>query len=268
MSVAAGGGESKIDKTKLTMYGLGGGILGIYLAHVLNMITGTGYFSFLAGLGAIAAVLMGADAVRRVCAYGIGTGVPSIGMMAMGMGLVAAMFGLAVAGVAGPIIGVAIAMGFGYFVGMLANKIIKMNIPVMEEVLMSLGGAGAMVIIALSVVISGQIGYQDMLKDVIFTGYIAIVFIAGALAILQPFNANLGPDETQDRTLVLAISTGALAMFAAGIGSLVTVGVGGAVLTMLIAAVIWLKAFLWYFKLVKRDSAGVVGTGLLAEGGL
>jgi len=117
MSVAAGGGASKIDKTKLNMYGLGGGILGIYLAHVLNMTTGTGYFSFLAGLGAIAAVVMGADAVRRVCAYGIGTGVPSIGMMAMGMGLVAAMFGLAVAGVAGPIIGIAIAMGFGYFVG-------------------------------------------------------------------------------------------------------------------------------------------------------
>lgn len=267
MSVAAGGGASKIDKTKLNMYGLGGGILGIYLAHVLNMVTGTGYFSFLAGLGAIAAVVMGADAVRRVCAYGIGTGVPSIGMMAMGMGLVAAMFGLAVAGVAGPIIGIAIAMGFGYIVGILANKIIKMNIPVMEEVLMSLGGAGAIVLIAFSVVISGQIGYQDMLKDVLFTGYIAIVFIAGALAILQPFNANLGPDETQDRTLVLAISTGGLAMFAAGIASLVTVGIGGAVLTMLIAAIIWLRAFLWYFKLVKRDSAGVIGTGLLHEGG-
>lgn len=57
-------------------------------------------------------------------------------------------------------------------------------------------------------------------------------------------------------------------MFAAGIGSLITVGVGGAVLTMLIAAAIWLKAFLWFFKLVKRDSAGVVGTGLLPEGGL
>ncbi|MDF0591196.1 tetrahydromethanopterin S-methyltransferase subunit MtrC [Candidatus Methanocrinis natronophilus] len=268
MSVAAGGGESKIDKTKLTMYGVGGGILGMYLAHVLNMLTGTGYFSFLAGLGAIAAVVMGADAVRRVCAYGIGTGVPSIGMMAMGMGLVAAMFGLAIAGVAGPIIGVAIAMGFGYLMGILANKVIKMNIPVMEEVLMSLGAAGAIVILSLSVVISGEINYLDMLNDVVFTGYIAIVFIAGALAILQPFNANLGPDETQDRTLVLAISTGALGMFAAGIGSLITVGVGGGVLTMLIAAAIWLKAFLWFFKLVKRDSAGVVGTGLLPEGGL
>jgi len=47
MSVAAGGGEAKIDKTKLMMYGLGGGVLGIYLTHVLNTITGSGYFSFL-----------------------------------------------------------------------------------------------------------------------------------------------------------------------------------------------------------------------------
>ncbi|HNR57293.1 MAG TPA: tetrahydromethanopterin S-methyltransferase subunit C, partial [Methanothrix sp.] len=41
MSVAAGGGAAKIDKTKLMMYGLGGGVLGIYLAHVLNEVTGT-----------------------------------------------------------------------------------------------------------------------------------------------------------------------------------------------------------------------------------
>jgi len=267
MSVAAGGGESKIDKTKLMMYGLGGGVLGIYLTHVLNTITGTGYFSFLAGLGVIAAVVMGSDAVRRVCSYGIGTGVPSIGLMAMGMGLVAAWFGLSIGGVAGPIIGIAIAMGFGYFVGLLANKIIKMNIPVMEEVLMTLGGAGAIVLIGLSVAVSGEISYPLILSSVVDTGYIAVIFIAGSLAILHPFNANLGPDETQDRTLVHTISTGALAMFAAGLASLATIGTAG-MLTVIIGVVIWIKSFMKYFELVKRDSSGVVGTGLLPEGGL
>jgi tetrahydromethanopterin S-methyltransferase subunit C len=267
MSVAAGGGASKIDKTKLMMYGLGGGVLGIYLTHVLNEITGTGYFSFLAGLGVIAAVVMGADAVRRVCSYGIGTGVPSIGLMAMGMGLVAAMFGLSIGGVAGPIIGIAIAMGFGYGVGLLTNKIIKMNIPVMEEVLMTLGGAGAIVLIGLSVVISGEISYPLIISSVVDTGYIAVVFIAGSLAILHPFNANLGPDETQDRTLIHSVSTGALAMFAAGIASLATIG-GAGILTVIIAAIVWIVFFRRFFELVKRDAAGVVGTGLLPEGGL
>jgi len=84
---------------------------------------------------------------------------------------------------------------------------------------------------------------------------------------LHPFNANLGPDETQDRTLVHTISTGALAMFAAGLASLATIGAAG-LLTVVIAVIIWIKSFMWYFALVKRDSSGVVGTGLLPEGGL
>ncbi|MFA7357245.1 MAG: tetrahydromethanopterin S-methyltransferase subunit C, partial [Methanothrix sp.] len=180
---------------------------------------------------------------------------------------VAAMFGLSIGGVAGPIIGIAVAMGFGYFVGLLANKIIKMNIPVMEEVLMTLGGAGAIVLIGLSVVVSGEISYPLILESVVDTGYIAVIFIAGSLAILHPFNANLGPDETQDRTLVHTISTGALAMFAAGLASLATIGAAG-LLTVVIAVIIWIKSFMWYFALVKRDSSGVVGTGLLPEGGL
>ncbi|MHC1595237.1 MAG: tetrahydromethanopterin S-methyltransferase subunit C, partial [Methanotrichaceae archaeon] len=75
MSVAAGGGKSKLDKKKLMMYGIGGGIVGIYLAGILNSTTDTNYFSFLAGLGVIAAIVMGSEAVRMVCAYGIGTGV-------------------------------------------------------------------------------------------------------------------------------------------------------------------------------------------------
>ncbi|MHC1631165.1 MAG: tetrahydromethanopterin S-methyltransferase subunit MtrC [Methanotrichaceae archaeon] len=267
MSVAAGGGFGKVDKQKLMIYGIGGGVIGMYLAEILNAALDTSYFSFLAGLGVIAAIVMGSDAVRRVCAYGIGTGVPSIGMMALGMGLVAAMFGLSVGGIVGPIIGIAIAMVFGYFIGFIANKIIKMNIPVMEETLMTLAGAGTITLIGLSVVVSGEINYGLILGSVIDTGYIAIVFIAGALAILHPFNANLGPDETQDRTLVHTISTGALAMLAAGIASIATLDTAGAgVLTVIIAAIIWLWSFRWYFQLAKRDAAAVVGSGLIPSG--
>ena len=53
-------------------------------------------FSFFGALGAICATIWGADAVRRVASYGLGTGVPSIGLLALGMGIVAALFGLSV----------------------------------------------------------------------------------------------------------------------------------------------------------------------------
>ncbi|MBN1323277.1 MAG: tetrahydromethanopterin S-methyltransferase subunit C [Methanotrichaceae archaeon] len=262
MSVAAGGGApSKVEPMKLRIYGVVGGLVGIYLASLLGPMTGN-WASFIAALGVIPAVVLGANSVRRVCSYGIGTGVPSIGMLALGMGIVAAMFGLAIGGVIGPILGTAIAMGFGYLIGLITNKAIKFNIPVMEEGTMDLGGAGAITLLGLSVAVSGSADYAAIQMSVIATGYIAVVFIAGSLAILHPFNANLGPDETQDRTLTHAISTAALAIVAAGICGIGTIGLPS-VLTVIVGFLVWIVYFKKFFQLVKRDAAGVVGTGLL-----
>ena len=270
MSVGGGGGgaPSAYDPKKLRMYGLVGSIVGIYLGSILNSALNTEVFSFIGAVAAIFAVVMGANSVRRVCAYGIGTGVPSIGMLALGMGIIAVMFGLSVAetlgfGMLGPIITLIYAGVFGYIIGVIANKVIKFNIPVMEEGNADLSMAGALAILGWSFAISGTLGYDDIVNDVLMTGYIAIIFIAGGLAILHPFNANLGPDEKQDRTLVNAIMVGGLAMTATGIGALLTQGLSEGLLQIIIGFAIWYYFFKMYYKLVKRDASAVVGTGLL-----
>ena len=265
---SAGGAPSAYEPKKLRMYGLVGSIVGIYLGSILNSALNTEVFSFIGALAAIFAVVMGANSVRRVCAYGIGTGVPSIGMLALGMGIIAVMFGLSVAetlgfGMLGPIITLIYAGVFGYIIGVIANKVIKFNIPVMEEGNADLSMAGALAILGWSFAISGTLGYDDIVNDVLMTGYIAIIFIAGGLAILHPFNANLGPDEKQDRTLVNAIMVGGLAMTATGIGALLTQGLGAGLLQIIIGFAIWFYFFKMYYKLVKRDASAVVGTGLL-----
>ena len=265
---SAGGAPSAYEPKKLRMYGLVGSIVGIYLGSILNSALNTEVFSFIGAVAAIFAVVMGANSVRRVCAYGIGTGVPSIGMLALGMGIIAVMFGLSVAetlgfGMLGPIITLIYAGVFGYIIGVIANKVIKFNIPVMEEGNADLSMAGALAILGWSFAISGTLGYDDIVTDVLMTGYIAIIFIAGGLAILHPFNANLGPDEKQDRTLVNAIMVGGLAMTATGIGALLTQGLGAGLLQIIIGFAIWYYFFKMYYKLVKRDASAVVGTGLL-----
>ncbi|AEB67814.1 n5-methyltetrahydromethanopterin:coenzyme m methyltransferase subunit c [hydrocarbon metagenome] len=265
---SAGGAPSAYEPKKLRMYGLVGSIVGIYLGSILNSALNTEVFSFIGAVAAIFAVVMGANSVRRVCAYGIGTGVPSIGMLALGMGIIAVMFGLSVAetlgfGMLGPIITLIYAGVFGYIIGVIANKVIKFNIPVMEEGNADLSMAGALAILGWSFAISGTLGYDDIVNDVLMTGYIAIIFIAGGLAILHPFNANLGPDEKQDRTLVNAIMVGGLAMTATGIGALLTQGLGAGLLQIIIGFAIWYYFFKMYYKLVKRDASAVVGTGLL-----
>lgn len=265
---AAGGAPSAYEPNKLRIYGLVGSIVGIYLGSILNSALNTELFSFIGAVAAIFAVVMGANAVRRVCAYGIGTGVPSIGMLALGMGIIAVMFGLSVAEeinfpLLSPIITLIYAGVFGYIVGVIANKVIKFNIPVMEEGNADLSMAGALAILGWSFAISGTLGYADIVNDVLMTGYIAIIFIAGGLAILHPFNANLGPDEKQDRTLVNAVMVGGLAMVATGIGALLTQGLGAGLLQIIIGFALWFYFFKMYYKLVKRDASAVVGTGLL-----
>lgn len=269
----AGGAPSAIDPKKIRIYGIGGALVGIYLAAILNSVLGTDIFSILAAAGAVAAAVMGANAVRRVCAYGIGTGVPSIGMLALGMGIVGASFGLSTAeqlgvSMAGVIIALVYAMVFGYIVGAIANKVMGFNIPIMEEGLTDLSGAGAMAIIGWSYAISGSLAYADMVTKVFNTGYLAIVFICGGLAILHPFNANLGPDEKQDRTLVNGLMVGSLAVVAVGLCSLATLSTTAAIITIVIGAAAWYYFYVWYYRLVKRDAAAVVGTGLLPPSAL
>jgi tetrahydromethanopterin S-methyltransferase subunit C len=259
---------SNMDPKKLRMYGLAGSVVGIYLGAILNSALNTNVFSFIGAVAAIFAVLMGANAVRRVCAYGIGTGVPSIGMLALGMGIIAVMFGLSMAEslgsvLLGPIIILIYAGVFGYVIGVIANKVIKFNIPVMEEGNADLSMAGAMAILGWSFAISGTLGYDAILNTVLNTGYIAIIFIAGGLAILHPFNANLGPDEKQDRTLVNAVMCSGIAMITTGIAALLTQGLAAGLLQLVIGFAIWFYYFKMYYRLVKRDASAVVGTGLL-----
>lgn len=269
----AGGAPSAIDPKKLRIYGIGGALVGIYLAAILNSVLGTDIFSILAAAGAVAAAVIGANAVRRVCSYGIGTGVPSIGMLALGMGIVGASFGLSTAeqlgvSMAGVIIALIYAVIFGYIVGAIANKVMGFNIPIMEEGLADLSGAGAMAIIGWSYAVSGSLAYADMVSKVFNTGYLAIIFICGGLAILHPFNANLGPDERQDRTLVNGLMVGSLAVVAVGLCSLATLSTTAALITIIIGAAAWYYFYVWYYRLVKRDAAAVVGTGLLPPSAL
>ncbi|MCK4651645.1 MAG: tetrahydromethanopterin S-methyltransferase subunit C, partial [Methanosarcinales archaeon] len=169
----------------------------------------------------------------------------------------------------GPIVGLVVAVAIGWIVGTLANKIIKLNIPVMERCLMEIAGAGVLVMTGLSVMIAGSMDFVVITEKVIATGYIAPVFILGALGILHPFNASLGPDETQDRTLVHAYSCGAIAMVIGGVCSIAVIDPIAGIISTVIGLAIWYVTFMGFVKLVKRDAgAGYVGTGLLPPGAM
>lgn len=71
MSAGGAGGGAKGAYPPQTIMALGiiGGLVGIYLGHFMPPA-----YSFFGGIGAICATVWGADAVRRVASYGLGTG--------------------------------------------------------------------------------------------------------------------------------------------------------------------------------------------------
>jgi tetrahydromethanopterin S-methyltransferase subunit C len=274
MSAGGGGGgaHAAIPQNNLIAFGLVGGIVGIYAAYFLVDMIGPS-MSFLGALGAICGIVWGAAAVRRVANYGLGTGVPSIGMLALGIGVIASTFGLAVGGIAGPIIAIVFAALIGLVVGILANKVLNMGIPIMVQSMTEIAAAGAITIIGLSTsmigtfmffdeIVNGVVVAQGVATGIMTTGYIAVIFIAGGLAILHPYNANLGADEKQDRTLACAFEKGAIAMIVTGIVASTNPFASGT-LTILIGLAIWYVSFSGFYKLVKRDAYMVTGSGLL-----
>lgn len=247
-----------ISRNKLILIGIIGGLAGIYLSP---------YFPAAAALGAMLAVVWGADAIRRVARYGLGTGVPSIGQLALGMGIVASMFGLAIVShvpIAGPVVALVTASVLGLIIGWFAQHVIKMNIPVMISGMTEIAAAGSLIIVGFGSAAAGSYMFSTLVDNIFKDGIILVVFWMGAMAILHPFNAALGPDEKQRRTLYLAVSTGAVTMTIIGIASTMIIGSAGLV-TMVIGLVLWLMYYKKFWDEVYKDAASVVGTGLIPK---
>lgn len=262
---------------QLLLIGIIGGLLGIYLTYLLPfagdkiggnpaIILATIAPTF-GALGSICAVLWGADAVRRVAKYGLGTGVPSIGQIAMGMGIIAAMFGLAIVKtivLAGPIVALVTASILGFIVGLFAQHVIKMKIPVMIRCMTEIAASGTIIIIGFSAAVAGNFEFANIVTLVFDNGVILAVFWVGAVAMLHPFNACLGPDEKQKRLLYLAGSTGAITMAIIGIAAIMTLGTSG-ILTLFIGIILWIVFYKKFWDEVYHDASSVVGTGLIPK---
>jgi tetrahydromethanopterin S-methyltransferase subunit C len=266
-----------VEPNKILLLGIVGGLLGIYLTYILpalGMQMGGNVGELLnvtaptfGALGGICAVIWGSDAVRRVSKYGLGTGVPSIGQIAMGMGIVASMFGIAIVSnlpLAGPIVALLTASIIGLIIGWFAQNVIKMKIPVMIRCMTEIAAAGSLIILGFGAAVAGNFEFGTFVTTVFNDGIILAVFWIGAVAILHPFNACLGPDEKQKRLLYLAASTGAITMAIIGIGATMTLGASGAI-TMILGIILWVIFYKKFWDEVYKDSASVVGTGLLPK---
>lgn len=270
---AAGGGPagSAIKGEYLLALGVVGGLLGIYLVEI-NPVFGP----VLAALGGVCAIVWGADAIRSVASYGLGTGVPSIGYMSLAIGVLGALTGLALTTTSffsgleflGPVLGLILAMLLGLTVGVIAKKIVGMKIAILERCTAEISGAAALSVLAFSTAVVGTHAIDGILTYVVAPGFIALFFIMNTMAIQHPFNACLGPNENQVRTLKLAAATAFLAMLITGLISMVTLftntwmGVPEWFVIIIVAAIGWIISFRAYIKASYNEAASVKWAGL------
>ena len=152
---SADGAVSSINNNHLLILGIIGGLVGIYLCNINDIIG-----PVIAGLGSVCATVWGANAIRSVASYGLGTGVPSIGYMTLSIGIIGSLAGLAVGliypqvNMLGPIFGLIFSMIIGAVVALIATKIIGMKIPIMVRCTVEIAGAGALSVLCLSAAVT------------------------------------------------------------------------------------------------------------------
>jgi tetrahydromethanopterin S-methyltransferase subunit C len=252
--------DEGISHTRTLALGVVGGLVGIYLTPY-NPILGP----LLASLGAVCAIIWGADAIRSLASYGLGTGVPSIGYMSLAIGIIGVIAGLATGvfigmPILGPIIGFILAMILGGIVAFLGKKVIGMKIPILLSGTVQLAGASALSVLGFSAALSGNYTMAPILASAISTVFIALLFIMNTMAIQHPFNACLGPNEDQVRTLKLAATTAFMSMAIIGV-----IGVGFTKAWWIIAiigAIGWFISMRAFLDAALDSAASVKWSGL------
>jgi len=260
--------EGGVPHPKIMVAGLVCTIVCLYLSY-LNVLTNTAYFSFFGGLAVVAALIWGSNTIKVLCSYGIGTGVPSAGMIAFGSGVIAMLLATKF-GIAAPIVALVLAAVIGLILGYLSNEVLNMKIPVMIQSLTELAVVGALTLMGFAVLITGSFTFTGLTTgsvtlfgmismpsyqvSFIGGGLVAVAFLLGSIAVQHPFNACLGPGWKQDRMLMLTAECGFLSMIVAAVMSFALVSAGAAIISLLIALIGWVYTYCEYIKLSKRDA--------------
>jgi tetrahydromethanopterin S-methyltransferase subunit C len=261
--------EGGVPHNKIMIAGLVCTIVCLYLSY-LNVATNTTMFSFFGGLATVAALIWGSHTIKVLCSYGIGTGVPSAGMIAFGSGIIAMLLATKF-GVYAPIVALVLAAVIGLILGYLANAVLNMKIPAMVQALTEMAVVGSLTLMGYAVLITGNFTFAGLTTgsikilgflsvpsyqiSFIGGGLTAVAFLLGAIAIQHPFNACLGPGWKQDRMLMLTAECGFLSMIVAAVMSFAMVNVISAVISLIVALICWVYTYQQYIMLSKRDAA-------------
>ncbi|WP_455645315.1 tetrahydromethanopterin S-methyltransferase subunit MtrC [Methanosphaera sp.] len=235
------------------------GTISIYLSSI--SIIG-GIFSIIA---TVLAVVMGTNTLRHIGKYSLGTGIPSIIYMLTACSLVSVIAGLFISLILNqtilfPILSLIIAVIVSLIISLICKVIFKIQVEILPRSFMLIALAATLSIVAMSTLIVSTSDTIAIYNHVIKNGLIILLMIITVMAIQNPYNSCMGPNEDQYRTLSLSMSNAFLMLIVISIISLLNNAYW--YIYLIIAFLGWLITIRQYFKYTKQQAASVRWSGL------
>jgi len=120
---------------------------------------------------------------------------------------------------------------------------------------------------------ASQRSFEDVVRVLFLTGFIAPIFWITSVAIFHPFNAGLGAGERQGRTLQIGVVTAGIALTLAGTvragyltifppQSATSLAYVVAYCTIIAGAIVWIAGLAVLLNTARKEAASVLWTGL------
>ena len=239
-----------------------GGLLSIYL----STIPFGGIFSIIAF---VLAVIMGTNTLRYIGNYSLGTGVPSIVYLLATCGLISMIMAMSIAEYLAvefifPVLSVIIALSMAGIISLICRYVFSIEIEILSWSFMALSIASNIALMALSTFLASTYNPAVIFSDVIFNGLILLFLFMCVMTIQNPYNACMGSNEYQQRTLTLAVSIAFLMLTVLSVIGLVNNQID--VIYLLISIIGWILTFRRYVKYSLRQAAEVQYYGFWSKG--
>ncbi|HIH35152.1 MAG TPA: tetrahydromethanopterin S-methyltransferase subunit C [Methanosphaera sp.] len=255
--------DDLIPNQILMLIGVIAGTLCIY-ASSLDVIGGV-----LAIIAAVVSTVYGTNTLRKIGKYSLGTGVPSIVYMLTAVGLVSYVSAMLISSyinmaMAFPLLAIILAVIISTIISLICKHIFKIQVEILSKSFISISVASLLLMLSMSCLLAKTYSPDMIYELVIQNGLIILIMILSVMAIQNPYNACMGPNEDQYRTLSLAVSNTFMMLILISIISMLNTQYW--ILYLVISLVGWFILFSKYVRYSKQQAASIRRFGLWPDG--
>ncbi len=216
-------------------------------------------------IASVSATVYGTNTLRHIGKYSLGTGVPSILYMLTAVALVGYISALIVSiylniSMLFPILAMIIVLVISLIISLICKYIFKIQVEILSKSFISISIAALLSMIAMSSLIAQTYDPNVIYEQIIQTGIILLLMIMTVMAIQNPYNSCMGPNEDQYRTLSLSCSNAFLMLMVTSIISMINTQYW--IFYLLISMLGWVISFRQYVIYTRQQAASIKTFGL------